>query len=365
MKITVSLAVLCAAVAVGLFGACARGTTAVETDGLGEGGSSSNAASGPGTSGSGMSGSVTSGSGTSGSGMSTSGTSGSSGQGGASGGCGPCDVNATCDLGSNMCVCNPGYTGDGTTCTDVDECSMVPNPCGTGGVCMNEPGSYTCMCAPGYEDQGGQCVDIDECAIPGAGCATGCTCMNVVGGPPTCNCILTQSNSLSITAGNSVSCNDSGTGEHTDNSYYRVFDLGVLGIDGAFSVSQVEMGIEQATSAGSQPAQVKLHQLNGAFTLANLTSITSTNVNVANTQSTVVPFSVSGTAAASSKLVVEFFTPTGTGNTIFVGSNTLGETAPGYMRAVDCAINQPTTTAAIGFPTMHIVMRVHGSYTKP
>jgi hypothetical protein len=373
MRNTVSLAVLFAAA--GAFGACAHATTSIDTETSGAGGSGGDTTSGPGPSGSGTSGSGTSGSGTSGSGTSGSGTSGSgtsgsaassgtAGQGGSSGGCSACDANAMCV--SNMCVCNPGYTGNGMTCSDIDECAMNPNICGTGGMCTNEPGTYSCTCAPGYQDQGGMCVDIDECAMGGGGCATGCSCINNMGAPPTCDCILTQSSSQNITSGNSVSCNDMATGDHTDNSYYRVFDLGALGIDGAFSVNQVEMGIELASSlGGTQPAQVKLHQLNGTFMLANLISLSVTNVNVTDTQLVVLPFSVSGTAPASSKLVVEFFTPKGAGNSIFIGSNTLSETAPSYLRAVDCAISEPTTTAGIGFASMHIVMRVHGTYNKP
>lgn len=36
-----------------------------------------------------------------------------------------CDFNAQCqydfDLGEHQCVCNPGYDGDGKTCSDVRE----------------------------------------------------------------------------------------------------------------------------------------------------------------------------------------------------------------------------------------------------
>jgi hypothetical protein len=240
---------------------------------------------------------------------------------------------------------------------------MNPNICGDGGMCVNEPGGLSCVCAPGYEAAGNLCVDADECATADGGCADGCSCINEVGAPPTCDCVLTQSISQSIVPANSVSCNNSF--EHTDNSYYRVFDLGKLGIDGDFSVTEVEVGIESATSSlGTQPIQVKLYELNGSFTTANLMSLGSVNGNVPDTIEEILAFPVSGTATASSKLVVELFTPTGVENLLYVGSNNLGETGSSYIRALDCAINEPSTCSSIGFPDMHIVMNVHGTYQK-
>ena len=61
---------------------------------------------------------------------------------------------------------------------------------------------------------------------------------------------ITHSASQAITALNSVSCNAGGL--HSDNSYYRVFDLSTFGIAGQFDVTAVQYGIEQAT-AGAEP----------------------------------------------------------------------------------------------------------------
>jgi hypothetical protein len=77
---------------------------------------------------------------------------------------------------------------------------------------------------------------------------------------------------------------------------------------------------------------------------------------------TVVNIPVTGSAPAGSELVVEVLTPDGAaaGNSFFIGSNAAAETGPSYLRAPACGVNNPTTTAAIGFPNMHIVMNVNG-----
>ena len=54
-----------------------------------------------------------------------------------------CDGNSTCDPTGPSCSCNTGFTGDGMTCTDVDECAA--NNGGCAAACENTPGSFTCF----------------------------------------------------------------------------------------------------------------------------------------------------------------------------------------------------------------------------
>lgn len=179
---------------------------------------------------------------------------------------------------------------------------------------------------------------------------------------------LTQSLSNTIVAENSVSCNG-GTPDffHSDNSYYRVFDLAALGVTGPFTPTNVAVGIEDATAGtgGSQPATLRFHTLSGAFTLANLTTVSTIPVTVADQLGTVLNVPITGvTIPAGSMLVVEVFTPDGApaSNRFFIGSNNLGETGPTYIRATDCAVTEPTTVSSLGFPEMAIVLNVTGSY---
>lgn len=172
---------------------------------------------------------------------------------------------------------------------------------------------------------------------------------------------ITQSNSQAITSGNSVSCNNGAA--HTDNHYLRVFDLPTFGINRPFGITNVSLGIESSVPAGAtQPVEVRLYTLEGAFQFANLTLIGSAAAAVTSQSLTILDVPVEGVAPTGSKLVVDIFTPNGqtAGNLFFVGSNSLGETGPSYLAAADCGVPEPATTASLGFPEMMIVMNVTG-----
>jgi subtilisin family serine protease len=183
--------------------------------------------------------------------------------------------------------------------------------------------------------------------------------------PPT----ITESTSQAIVAGNSASCNNGPPDfNHTDNSYWRAFDMNTFTGGQEYDVTSVSFGIEQATSGSGtgQPVTVNLYTNSGGpFPGGTRTLLASTgSINVADQALTVFSTSLTATVpAGTSELVMEVFTPDGQpdGNTFFVGSNADPETGLSYLSAADCGVPDPIPTGDIGFPNMHIVFNVNGT----
>ncbi|XP_017557353.1 growth arrest-specific protein 6 [Pygocentrus nattereri] len=78
---------------------------------------------------------------------------------------GRCDHECNNSIGSYHCSCRDGYSLSGHhSCLDVNECTDVPNVCGTA-QCKNLIGSYECLCEVGYvyNNETKTCEDVDEC----------------------------------------------------------------------------------------------------------------------------------------------------------------------------------------------------------
>ncbi|MCU1266309.1 MAG: Peptidase domain protein [Acidobacteria bacterium] len=304
-------------------------------------------------------------------------------------------------VGTTTVTCTP-TTGSSCTFTVTVQDTQPPN--------ITCPANVTTQNAPG---QNGAVVNYpaptvsDNCPAPPAPvCSpasgsffpvgvTTVTC-TVGGGGGCTNKTITHSTSQAITPLNSVSCND-GVG-HTDNSYWRAFSLPAFSITNIFHVTSVDVGIETASATaapiplrpkgpsgisrhsarqagragnapkgvGTQPATVRVYrQTAGSFPSGfpgSLSLLGTSNFNVTDQAATIINVPITADVPAGSELVVEVFTPDGTatGSLIFIGSNSAPETGPSYLSAADCGISTPTTTAALGFPDMHIVMNVHG-----
>ncbi|MCX6315524.1 MAG: immune inhibitor A, partial [Sphingobacteriales bacterium] len=201
-------------------------------------------------------------------------------------------------------------------------------------------------------------------ADPGATlCAGDPTRLTVMDGAGTSPIALTQSSSTTITVGNSVSCNAGGL--HTDNSYWRAYNLSTLGLTSALTVTTVTFGIEQA-SGGAQPVTVNLYiNTGGTFPAGTRTLVGSQAASVPNQAGTLftVNFATPVVVPNTAVLVVELFTPSGqaTGRSFFIGSNTAAQTGPSYISAATCGITNPTDLAAIGFPNDHIILNIGGT----
>jgi subtilisin family serine protease len=174
---------------------------------------------------------------------------------------------------------------------------------------------------------------------------------------------ITHSASQDIVALNSVGCSPDGGFSTTENGYLRHFVLDDFDITSDFAVSEISFAIEELGIA--QTVTVNLFTMDdpdGPFEYGNFTEIGTADVSLAPQAMTMVTVPVTGTAPAGSTLVVEVDVPDMSGaGAFFIGSNPNGQTAPSYLRSASCGLPEPTDTATIGFPGMHIVMNVTGS----
>lgn len=181
---------------------------------------------------------------------------------------------------------------------------------------------------------------------------------------------LAQTASQTPVAG-SVSCNTGGI--HTDNSYWRAYNLTALSLPGTVTINSVQFGVEQATagSGGSQTVTVRLYtQTTGVFPGGTRTQIYTQNVTVPDQQLGVmnVPLTTPPTIPANSVLIMELFTPSGAAplnNRFFIGSNTSAQSGPSYISAASCGIANPTDLASLGFPNMHIILNANCTVSGP
>jgi Calcium-binding EGF domain/EGF domain len=100
-----------------------------------------------------------------------------------------CDENAICEPSQDgaYCVCNDGYSGDGVTCTDINECSDGTNNCDENATCENGDGGFVCTCNPPLVGDGTECLEPTDCSNDSSICGTNATCTDQ-GGDQVCLC---------------------------------------------------------------------------------------------------------------------------------------------------------------------------------
>jgi hypothetical protein len=97
-----------------------------------------------------------------------------------------CDVHAQCAAGAKSvsCQCKLGYSGDGFSCGDVDECTQGTATCPANTACQNKAGGYDCVCVQGFGDcdanLGNGCeAEFAVTAAHCGGCGIACSSQNI------------------------------------------------------------------------------------------------------------------------------------------------------------------------------------------
>ena len=200
-------------------------------------------------------------------------------------------------------------------------------------------------------------------------------CINLYGQKPDksdIQILVTQSLSSEIEESSSISCNQNGV--HYENSYYRNFDLyNNFYINGEWIVENIEIGAALAQAAdGSQVIKLKFYAMPESSPLVpdSMTLLYEQEAVYYDSDSdTLVNYPIMEIVAVPARrnLVVEILTPDGQEeqNYFFIASNSLGETAPSYIRAPSCNREKPIALSQIGYPDMHIIMNVYGRYASP
>jgi hypothetical protein len=189
--------------------------------------------------------------------------------------------------------------------------------------------------------------------------------------------VITHSNSFEINPNTSVSCNTNGI--HFQTSYFRVFDLEEeFLITDDWQVDSLVIGIAQAESGSgvSQELHVLFHVMKtynneivsyeDSLTLKagpyifDIYDSDSGNLLTLHLDSVV-------NVAKGQVLVVEVKMPDGhpDGNSLYIGSNDLGETDSTYIRSIDCGIENPVPMSYILYPDMHMILYLIGQYENP
>ena len=190
-----------------------------------------------------------------------------------------------------------------------------------------------------------------------------------------------STDNTTVTPVNSIHCGAAGPPQtHAANSYIRTYDVFGSGGISTIDICSVRFGVEFALAglgAGSQPMEIRLYVVPTAgFTfpvaMSSLTPVHTEFFQLADTTGAanlVIDQPITAfppvTAAVTDTVIVELFSPDGTApqNVFFIGSNTAGESAPGYLEAAACGIAVPQTTVSLAPTPMHMILDLGYQFT--
>lgn len=149
---------------------------------------------------------------------------------------------------------------------------------------------------------------------------------------------LSQTASSDIVANNSLDC------DTPPNSYFRVFKPADQGVTNAFTVAEVDFGIQSVSA--SFTATMKILPYTGTPgdtldpTLMGTALVSQPVALTAPSTSTTMRVPIAATIPAGTSFAVEIDAP-GPAD-LFIGTNTGTETQPGYLLATGCGYSVPT-----------------------
>lgn len=185
---------------------------------------------------------------------------------------------------------------------------------------------------------------------------------------------LSQTTSDTVTPGNTIACGNAAGGWTSLNNYYRVFDLASFGITTPFTVSKVTFKFEQCDKISGSGTCTNVAVRVGTYGAVPGATLDPASISILASNATVpVPEGTGGTVDApvtatiqpGQRLLVEIDAPDGQNvYKLYMGSNTAGETAPGYIMApaTGCEVASPTNISQVAGGPIHLVMTVTGTY---
>ncbi|HUD40501.1 MAG TPA: choice-of-anchor Q domain-containing protein [Dokdonella sp.] len=182
---------------------------------------------------------------------------------------------------------------------------------------------------------------------------------------------LSQTSELTPSPQNSAACYEPDL-YTTENRYFRRFYLHEHDVGPALAIESVDVGVESSTGleltvnlytlpADTAPETIPLEGLVpiGSGRVYALGGSALTTVRV--------PIAAIVADTAVHDLIVEVVAPSGvdSGAFFYIGSTPSPETHASFMMAPECNIDEPTRTAGLGFPNMHLILVVNVDEEAP
>ncbi|XP_006824491.1 stabilin-2-like, partial [Saccoglossus kowalevskii] len=100
----------------------------------------------------------------------------------------PCHSDAVCRQ-DNVCQCHPHYSGNGRTCTVIQQCEFKNGGCSHHADCQQINTTIHCSCHEDYTGDGVMCRGVDRCEIDNGGCHRNASCRYTGPNSNYCSCI--------------------------------------------------------------------------------------------------------------------------------------------------------------------------------